>query len=578
MPEGAVVIPPDASIYSSAIYVADKTTAAFGKTDVSGLPFKNALRLSVRQPSAESWQIGVSAKSIVPVHRGDVLWITLQARSLESQEEAGEAHADAVFMLKNEAGKEVRPLERRFTCGRDWTTTSIPFVVANDAAAGEAKLVIRYGGAIQKLEVGGITVINCGPAADLTKLPQAGGRYVGFAADAPWRKAAAKRIERIRKGDFPVRVVDAAGKPVAGADVSIKMRRHAFPWGASVDAKRIATGTSPEQVRYREIIETYFNKVVFANDMKWSRWLNQQKKPEERRMLLESIAWLKERRIAIRGHVLVWPSWQFLPATLRELEHDPAALRDAVSAHIKDQTTSLPDTFADWDVLNEISIRHDLLDILGRDIIADWFKEARRGTQSSVLYYNDYTMFQGVTPQSPSQKFYDVIRFLQDKGAPIQAIGEQGHFIGNPPGPAEIISALDRFAKFGLPIQITEFDIDTPDEQLQADFTRDFLTAVFSHPAVTGVIHWEFWERNEGRPNISLWRADGTPRAPGQAWIDLVTKTWWTDTNGKTSADGTYSTRAFYGEYEVTVAKEGTAQTAKLKLEPGAAIQTITLR
>lgn len=576
-PDGELLVPPDASIYTPAIWVEDKSSAGFEKVEIEDRPFKNGLRLTVREPSPEAWQIGVSAKTIAPVHKGDVLWVTLQARSLESREETGEAFADAVFMLKNEDGKEVRPLERRFTCGKEWTVTSIPFVVANDAAAGEAKLVIRYGGAAQKLEVGGITLINCGNKADMSELPRAGGRYVGFAADAPWRKAAAERIERIRKGDFPLRVVDATGKPVADAKVSIKMRRHAFSFGASVDMKKIAGDDFPEQARYREIIQTHFNKVVFANDMKWGRWNIQKDKPAERQMLLDSIAWLEQRDIAIRGHVLVWPSWQFLPKSLRELENDPDALRKAVSDHIKDQTATFPDTFADWDALNEISIRHDLLDILGRDIIVDWFKEARAGTQSSMLYYNDYTMFHGTTPQSPSQKFHDIISFLLGKGAPIDGIGEQGHFIGIPPGPADIISALDRFAKFGLPIQITEFDIDTPDEQLQADFTRDFLIAVFSHPAVNGVIHWEFWERHEGRPDISLWRDDGSIRLPGQAWVDLTTKKWWTSADEVTASDGTCSTRGFYGDYEVTIYSGGGTKTEKLKLMPGAAVQTISL-
>ncbi|MEY3897288.1 MAG: xylanase-like protein, partial [Verrucomicrobiota bacterium] len=119
---------------------------------------------------------------------------------------------------------------------------------------------------------------------------------------------------------------------------------------------------------------------------------------------------------------------------------------------------------------------------------------------------------------------------------------------------------------------------DTPDEQLQADFTRDFLTAAFSHPAINGIVHWEFWDRQEERKDVSLWRADGTPRAAGLAWIDMVSKTWWTNADGETSADGTYSTRGFYGDYEVTVSTGSRNQTVKLKLQPGGATQTISLQ
>ena len=44
--------------------------------------------------------------------------------------------------------------------------------------------------------------------------------YGGRDADAPWRAAAAARIEQHRKGDFTLRVVDAAGVPIVGATVS----------------------------------------------------------------------------------------------------------------------------------------------------------------------------------------------------------------------------------------------------------------------------------------------------------------------------------------------------------------------
>src|SRR6266446_3502414 len=48
--------------------------------------------------------------------------------------------------------------------------------------------------------------------------------YKGREADAPWRKEAQARIDKFRKGDLSIVVNDATGKPVSGADVSIKMK------------------------------------------------------------------------------------------------------------------------------------------------------------------------------------------------------------------------------------------------------------------------------------------------------------------------------------------------------------------
>ena len=575
IPSGAVLIEPDASVFGPAIWVEDKSTAKFERVQVTGQHFPEALRLTCTKASPQPWQIGVATPTRGPIRKGDVLWITMEARSIESGKEASEAVADLVLMMKDSKGKEIRPLERCLTGGLDWTETSISFVAPQDAETGAAKLAIRFGSAAQKLEVGGVTLINCGPDADASKLPQAGGRYLGYATNAPWRAAAADRIEKIRKGDFRLKVVTADGKPVSGAQVTVRMKRHAFSFGAAVHAKHIASKDVPADVRYREIVETYFTKVTFANDLKWGRWI--QHTPEARQRIAGALDWLDARKITARGHVLVWPSWQYTPPFLREMEKDPTALRKAVSEHIAEQTSAFGTRFADWDVINETYAHHDIVDILGREVMVDWFREARQGAPKARLFYNDYTMFHGNGPNSPSQHFYDTVQFLIDQKAPIGGIGEQGHFVGNPPGPADIIAALDRFEKLGLPVQITEFDITADDAQLKADFTRDFLTATFSHPAVDSVIHWEFYENPEGNPRASMWNKDGKILPNGQAFVDLISKTWWTNADGTTSADGIYQTRGFYGDYEVSLKHDGASRTVRLKLEPGAAVQTITL-
>src|SRR5688572_23119345 len=60
--------------------------------------------------------------------------------------------------------------------------------------------------------------------------------YAGRAEEAPWRVAAAQRIERYRKGTLRVVVTDRRGKPIPGATVRVSMRRHAFGFGSAVAA------------------------------------------------------------------------------------------------------------------------------------------------------------------------------------------------------------------------------------------------------------------------------------------------------------------------------------------------------
>ncbi|MEO8616654.1 MAG: endo-1,4-beta-xylanase [Luteolibacter sp.] len=575
LPQGDVLIPAEVSVFKPGVYVEDKSTARIEEVTVADRPFTKALRLTTIKTSPQVWQIGVNAKTNAAVHKGDVLWVTFQSRRIQSRRENGEARAEVTFMVKDGAGLEVRPLEHGFSCGMDWIETSIAFVMENDAPAGAATLAIRFGGAVQSLEVGGLTLINCGPKADIAKLPHSVNTYEGEALDAPWRAAAAERIERIRKGDFNLRVVDTKGKPIAHAEVAVRMRRHAFSWGTTVDSGHIVDDKSPNGVRYRETLEKYFNKVVFDNEMKWRAWNAQ--KPAERQRILSSLDWFDARSMAVRGHVMVWPSWQNTPSFLRQFKDDTNALRSAVTKHIAEQTAIYGDRFEEWDVINETYVHNDLIKLLGRDVMIDWFREAHAGAPKVKLFYNDFIMFQGSAPNSPSQYYYDLVKFFKEKGAPLAGIGEQGHFGGNPPGPAQIIASLDRFGELGYPIQITEFDIETPDEQLKANFTRDFTTAIFSSPSVVGMVQWGFWAGAHWKPSAALWRYDWTLTPAGQAWVDLVSKTWWTNADGRTSADGTYSTRGFYGDYDVTITHAGRSKTVQLKLQKGAAVQTITL-
>lgn len=100
----------------------------------------------------------------------------------------------------------------------------------------------------------------------------------------------------------------------------------------------------------------------------------------------------------------------------------------------------------------------------------------------------------------------------------------QAHFGLDVTPLVKMLAVLDRFARFGLPIQITEFDAQLPNETLQAEFTRDFLTTMFSHPAVSGVVMWGFWEGRHDSPATALWRCNWTPKPNATAWMNLVLK------------------------------------------------------
>ncbi len=264
---------------------------------------------------------------------------------------------------------------------------------------------------------------------------------------------------------------------------------------------------------------------------------------------------------------MVWPSWRQTPKVLftDAVKQDPAALKKLVADHITEQTTVLNGQLTEWDVINETFMHHDIMDVAGRGVMVDWFRQAKAGAPEVKLFYNDYTMFQ---KGEGSDYFYKTIKELKENGAPIDAIGEQGHFASSPPGIPYVLETLDKFGGLGLPIQISEFDIDTDDQGLQTDFMRDFTTALFSHPSVTGIVQWGFWEKAHWLPRAALWDSNWNLRPHGKVWVDLTTKTWWTNADGQTNVAGRYATRGFYGDYEVTVSSGADRKIETFELTP----------
>jgi hypothetical protein len=83
--------------------------------------------------------------------------------------------------------------------------------------------------------------------------------YPGQEPDAPWCKAAAERIDKYRKSDLTVRVVDRDGKPVRGAKVHVQMQRHAFGFGTFLEYD-VMTSAGPDADKLREWTLKLFNR------------------------------------------------------------------------------------------------------------------------------------------------------------------------------------------------------------------------------------------------------------------------------------------------------------------------------
>jgi GH35 family endo-1,4-beta-xylanase len=262
----------------------------------------------------------------------------------------------------------------------------------------------------------------------------------------------------------------------------------------------------------------------------------------------------------------VWPSWRNTNVKAAvDAKGDPAALAKVITGHITETAATFRGRLVDWDVINETFTNHDFMDILGRHAMVDWFKAARSGDPAVKLYINDFNIIEG-EDQAHQDDYAATIRYLIDEGAPVDGIGLQGHFPARVTPMDDLMKRFDRFAAFGKELEITEFDINTSDEATQADYTRDFMTAAFSQPAVKAFLMWGFWEGAHWIPRGAMMRRDWSVKPNGGVYKDLVFKRWWTNADGKTGAQGTFATRGFLGDYEIEVKAGGETKTVRVSL------------
>ena len=390
--------------------------------------------------------------------------------------------------------------------------------------------------------------------------------YVGRESGAKWRTQANAAIEQNRKAAFTIELKDAQGFPMAGVPVELRLIRHEFAFGSAVAAPRLLAGGADND-RYRGVVTQWFNAAVLENDLKWPLY---EANPGPAN---QAVSWLRSRDIAVSGSSLIQPGTNrsdSLPAEVPALFSDVPRLRDRINTHLTNILNRFRGQISDWDVVHDPVHDAALEGVMGRAEVASWFQVARAVDPGAQLRLTGHGTLEspGRAETTQLRQYADSLRSL---GAPLDGLGLQSHFTDSLTPPGELLERLDLLSGIHsgtgtYPLRITGFDLDLADEAVQADYTRDFLTVAFSHPAVTGALTWGFWGKQQARPRAALFRDDWSPRPSAIAWSNLVHRTWTTHTNVQTSGSGKAVVRGFKGEYEVTVRLPGTnvVQVARL--------------
>jgi endo-1,4-beta-xylanase len=166
----------------------------------------------------------------------------------------------------------------------------------------------------------------------------------------------------------------------------------------------------------------------------------------------------------------------------------------------------------------------------GWDWVITAFALARERFPNAKLGINDFS----VTNSAASAMQYAAIVELLKQRSLIDYVGVQGHAFSTRVPEATTRANLDLLAATGVPIHVTELDIDGPTDDVQlADYQRIF-PAFWEHPGVRGITLWGYrpghWRTAQGaylvldngaeRPAM-VWLQDYVRNATLPPWIEV---------------------------------------------------------
>lgn len=376
------------------------------------------------------------------------------------------------------------------------------------------------------------------------------------------------RIRDNRTAPLKVTVVNAAGRPMAGASVRVEHLRHRFWFGAGFDWGLLREDKTQTDRLHREAFLRLFNA---ATVQLYTAAYEPQPGTYSDDECLRALDWIDQHGLYASGNSLYWniaaPAWLGTPAASVE------DLQQWMNHLLQHASQAVFPRMASVDVFNEVvaweRFRTPLTPVLagGRKaaVIADFMRRFKMLNPRVVGMINDYD----TTPE-----YYHLLEDIVARGGSLDAIGLQSHMHNGAWSVAQLWNVVNRLALLKRPVYFTELSVvsgaprafnfrpadppwnTTPEgEAAQADYLEQFYRLAYSHPAVGGITYWNYSDRSAwlGCP-VGLLRKDGTPKPACRRLDRLINQEWRTHGTYLTDADGWLMVpHAFEGEYRISV-------------------------
>ena len=271
----------------------------------------------------------------------------------------------------------------------------------------------------------------------------------------------------------------------------------------------------------------YWNQLTPENASKW-----QSCEPQQGQYNFSQAKamynYCKANKIPFKFHTMIWGS-QY-PNWLGNLSD--SAKKTAIENWYKAVAQNFPE-IEEMDVVNEAMKGHapfpyknaiggdNGLYGTGYDWIVWSFEQARKYFPNTKLFINDYNV---LCPDGWSciNEYLTVINILKQRNL-IDGIGCQSHGLETQ-NVADVKKKLDRLAATGIPIYISELDLNIADDTQQLNKMKELFPVMYEHPGVKGITYWGYLEGHTWIANSHLIRSNGTER-PALTWLKDYIKT-----------------------------------------------------
>lgn len=375
-----------------------------------------------------------------------------------------------------------------------------------------------------------------------------------------WRTEVNAKIDQIRKRDVQITVLSPQGQPLPNIDVKIRQIKHRFGFGSSID-RTVLTNDN-----YANFFKHNFQWATPDSDLKW--YVNEPDQGQVDYTGANAIYdYCNDNNIAMRGHTIFWAREAFVPDWVKDLS--TLEMQDAVSNRLNSAVSEFKDKCVHWEINNEMLygsfFKDNIVSIDDVPVRVWMFQQTHNIDPNAMLFVNEYaTIAFGVK----LDEYKNMVTNLLQAGAPIHGVGVQCHVDSNY-NRGLFMTRFERMAELNLPIWVTEFDVDQPDDVYRARDLEDLYRICFGLPAVEGIILFGFWEQTHWRPNGHIVNTDWSLNEAGYRYHTLLDE-WTTKLDSVTNENGIVDFRGFHGTYEVILGQnDAFAITKTIDLLPG---------